>query len=207
MTTLSAILIDAFHRDGTIVADDAVTPQQLAALRADFDRWWKRAAHMRRIMAGWSTGGRASPAAAGAQRGGAAAAPRELADRDFRSLSRRRTNSHDPGHGGRLIGAIREIRSLQDQRQAAGARPRRSGTRNFLFTPDSNDDQTRRRRCSRSMTSMRPMGPSSPRSGSHKDGLRVFGTTGSSPGVAGDKVFAAWADGAKTFTMKAGRSA
>lgn len=31
-------LIATFRRDGTIVADDAVVPAQLAALRAEFDR-------------------------------------------------------------------------------------------------------------------------------------------------------------------------
>ncbi|MGH6894370.1 MAG: hypothetical protein ACREEP_19150, partial [Dongiaceae bacterium] len=40
MTTLSSRLIEAFHRDGTIVADDAVTPAQLAAPCAEFDAWW-----------------------------------------------------------------------------------------------------------------------------------------------------------------------
>ena len=36
---LSTEQIDAFWRDGVVVAEDAVTPEQLAALRAVFDGW------------------------------------------------------------------------------------------------------------------------------------------------------------------------
>lgn len=36
---LSSKQVDAFWRDGVVVAEDAVTPEQLAALRAVFDGW------------------------------------------------------------------------------------------------------------------------------------------------------------------------
>ena len=36
---LSSEQVDAFWRDGVVVAEDAVTPEQLAALRAVFDGW------------------------------------------------------------------------------------------------------------------------------------------------------------------------
>lgn len=36
---LSSAQVDAFWRDGVVVAEDAVTPEQLAALRAVFDGW------------------------------------------------------------------------------------------------------------------------------------------------------------------------
>ena len=39
MKTLTAEQYDAFWRDGVLVVEDAVTPQQLAALRATFDQW------------------------------------------------------------------------------------------------------------------------------------------------------------------------
>ena len=48
MTTLTRDQIEAFDRDGTIVADDAVTPAQLKALCAEFDAWWEESrAHTR----------------------------------------------------------------------------------------------------------------------------------------------------------------
>lgn len=36
---LTPAQVDAFERDGVLVVEDAVTPQQLAALRGDFARW------------------------------------------------------------------------------------------------------------------------------------------------------------------------
>ena len=39
MKTLTAEQYDAFWRDGVLVVEDAVTPQQLSALRATFDQW------------------------------------------------------------------------------------------------------------------------------------------------------------------------
>lgn len=39
MKTLTAVQYDAFWRDGVLVVEDAVTPQQLSALRATFDQW------------------------------------------------------------------------------------------------------------------------------------------------------------------------
>ncbi len=48
MTTLSPAQVEAFRRDGTIAVEDAVTPQQLAALRREFDAWWEESrAHER----------------------------------------------------------------------------------------------------------------------------------------------------------------
>ena len=39
MTALSQEQKDAFWRDGVLVVEDAVTPEQLAALRAEFGAW------------------------------------------------------------------------------------------------------------------------------------------------------------------------
>ncbi len=39
MKTLTVEQYDAFWRDGVLVVEDAVTPQQLSALRATFDQW------------------------------------------------------------------------------------------------------------------------------------------------------------------------
>ncbi|NBS24536.1 MAG: phytanoyl-CoA dioxygenase family protein, partial [Altererythrobacter sp.] len=39
MVALTTEQKDAFWRDGVLVVQDAVTPEELAALRAEFDKW------------------------------------------------------------------------------------------------------------------------------------------------------------------------
>jgi ectoine hydroxylase-related dioxygenase (phytanoyl-CoA dioxygenase family) len=203
MTTLSANLIDAFHRDGTIVADDAVTPQQLAALRADFDRWWEESRAHGKNYGGMIDG---RPRFDLQLPGHSAAAPLLRRVNSPTEISAAYldvvANSRIPDMVSDLIGANVKFHHSKINAKLPGANTAVKWHQDFPFTPHSNDDL---------VTALLALddvdetnGPLIAALGSHKDGLAELWHDGQFTGVAGDRESAAWADGAKTFTMKAG---
>jgi ectoine hydroxylase-related dioxygenase (phytanoyl-CoA dioxygenase family) len=203
MTTLSPDLITAFHRDGTIVADDAVTPAQLAALRAEFDAWWEESRNHDKNYGEMIDGrprfdlqlpghSREAPLLRRVN------SPTEISPSYLDVV----TNSRIPDMVADLIGPNVKFHHSKINAKLPGANTEVKWHQDFPFTPHSNDDL---------VTALLALddvdetnGPLIAALGSHKDGLAGLWHNGIFTGVAGDADSAAWAKEAKTFTMKAG---
>jgi ectoine hydroxylase-related dioxygenase (phytanoyl-CoA dioxygenase family) len=203
MTTLSPDLITAFHRDGTIVADDAVTPAQLAALRAEFDAWWEESRNHDKNYGEMIDGrprfdlqlpghSREAPLLRRVN------SPTEISPSYLDVV----TNSRIPDMVADLIGPNLKFHHSKINAKLPGANTEVKWHQDFPFTPHSNDDL---------VTALLALddvdetnGPLIAALGSHKDGLAGLWHNGIFTGVAGDADSAAWAKEAKTFTMKAG---
>jgi ectoine hydroxylase-related dioxygenase (phytanoyl-CoA dioxygenase family) len=203
VASLSAQLIDAFRRDGTIVADDAVTPQQLAALRDAFDAWWEESrGHDKNY--GEMIDGRPrfdlqipghTPEAPLLRR---VNSPTEISASYLDVVA----NSHIPDMVVDLIGANVKFHHSKINAKLPGAGTEVKWHQDFPFTPHSNDDL---------VTALLALddvdetnGPLIAALGSHKNGLAGLWHDGTFTGVAGEKESSAWAKDSKTFTMKAG---
>jgi ectoine hydroxylase-related dioxygenase (phytanoyl-CoA dioxygenase family) len=203
VTCLPPDLIDAFRRDGTIVADDAVTPAQLTASRAEFDAWWEESrAHDRNY--GLMIDGR--PRFDLQIPGHSAEAPllrrvnspTEISDSYLDVV----VNSRIPDMVADLIGANVKFHHSKINAKLPGAATAVKWHQDFPFTPHTNDDL---------VTALLALddvdetnGPLISALGSHQDGIAEIWHDGKFTGVAGDEAARAWERGAKTFTMKAG---
>ncbi len=203
MTCLSPDLIDAFRRDGTIVADDAVTPAQLAALRAEFDDWWEESRNHDRNYGEMVDGrprfdlqipghSREAPLLRRVN------SPTEISSCYLDAV----TNSRIPDMVADLIGPNVKFHHSKINAKLPGANTEVKWHQDFPFTPHSNDDL---------VTALLALddvdetnGPLIAALGSHQDGLAGLWHNGTFTGVAGDAESSAWAREAKTFTMKAG---
>jgi ectoine hydroxylase-related dioxygenase (phytanoyl-CoA dioxygenase family) len=203
MTTLSKDLLTAFHRDGTIVADDAVTPAQLAALRAEFDDWWEESRNHEKNYGEMIDGrprfdlqipghSRAAPLLRRVN------SPTEISSYYLDVVS----NSRIPDMVADLIGPNVKFHHSKINAKLPGANTEVKWHQDFPFTPHSNDDL---------VTALLALddvdetnGPLIAALGSHKDGLAGLWHDGTFTGVAGERESTAWAKEAKTFTMKAG---
>jgi ectoine hydroxylase-related dioxygenase (phytanoyl-CoA dioxygenase family) len=203
MTTLSLDLITAFHRDGTIVADDAVTPAQLAALRAEFDAWWEESRSHDKNYGEMIDGRprfdlqlpghtREAPLLRRVN------SPTEISASYLDVV----TNSRTPDMVADLIGPNVKFHHSKINAKLPGANTEVKWHQDFPFTPHSNDDL---------VTALLALddvdetnGPLIAALGSHKNGLAGLWHNGAFTGVAGDAESSAWAKEAKTFTMKAG---
>lgn len=203
MTTLSPDLITAFHRDGTIVADDAVTPAQLAALRAEFDAWWEESRNHDRNYGEMIDGRprfdlqipghtRAAPLLRRVN------SPTEISEAYLDVVA----NSRIPDMVADFIGPNVKFHHSKINAKLPGAGTEVKWHQDFPFTPHSNDDL---------VTALLALddvdetnGPLIAALGSHKNGLAGLWHNGTFTGVASQNESAAWAKDAKTFTMKAG---
>jgi len=203
VTALTPELIDAFHRDGTIVADDAITPAQLAALRSDFDQWLEESRSHGKNYGGMIDG---RPRFDLQLPGHTASAPLLRRVNSPTEISGAYldvvTNSRIPDMVVDLIGANVKFHHSKINAKLPGANTEVKWHQDFPFTPHSNDDL---------VTALLAMddvdetnGPLIAALGSHKDGLAGLWHNDQFTGVAGEQESAAWAKGAKTFTMKAG---
>ena len=203
MPTLSPAEIEAFRRDGTIAVEDAVTPQQLAALRREFDAWWEESrAHERNYgemidgrprfdlqIPGHS---RAHPLLRRVN------SPTEISEAYLDVVA----NSRIPDMVADLVGANVKFHHSKINAKLPGANTEVKWHQDFPFTPHSNDDL---------VTALLAMddvdennGPLISALGSHKDGIAEIWHDGKFTGIAGDAAARAWERDAKTFTMKAG---
>lgn len=203
MTCLPPDLIDSFRRDGTIVADDAVTPAQLAALRSEFDAWWEESRNYDRNYGEMVDGrprfdlqipghSRAAPLLRRVN------SPTEISEVYLDVVA----NSRIPNMIADLIGPNVKFHHSKINAKLPGANTEVKWHQDFPFTPHSNDDL---------VTALLALddvdetnGPLIAALGSHKDGLAGLWHNGIFTGVAGEAESAAWAKEAKTFTMKAG---
>jgi ectoine hydroxylase-related dioxygenase (phytanoyl-CoA dioxygenase family) len=203
MTTLSPDLIAAFRRDGTIVADDAVTPAQLAALRAAFDAWWEESRNHDKNYGEMIDGRprfdlqlpghtRATPLLRRVN------SPTEISEAYLDVV----TGSRIPDMVADLIGPNVKFHHSKINAKLPGADTAVKWHQDFPFTPHSNDDL---------VTALLALddvdesnGPLIAALGSHQYGLAGLWHDGIFTGVAGDAESSAWAKEAKTFTMTAG---
>lgn len=203
MATLSQSLIDSFHRDGTIVADDAVTPMQLAALRAAFDAWWEESRRHEKNYGEMIDGrprfdlqipghSRATPLLRRVN------SPTEISEAYLDVV----TGSRIPDMVADLIGPNVKFHHSKINAKLPGANTEVKWHQDFPFTPHSNDDL---------VTALLALddvdetnGPLIAALGSHRDGLAEIWHDGTFTGVAGEAASAAWARDAKVFTMRAG---
>jgi ectoine hydroxylase-related dioxygenase (phytanoyl-CoA dioxygenase family) len=203
MTTLSQDLIDAFRRDGTIVADGAVTPAQLAALRTAFDGWWEESRNHDRNYGEMIDGRprfdlqipghtRAAPLLRRVN------SPTEISEAYLDVVA----NSRVPDMVADLIGPNVKFHHSKINAKLPGANTEVKWHQDFPFTPHSNDDL---------VTALLALddvdetnGPLITALGSHRNGLAGLWHNGTFTGVAGERESAAWSKEAKTFTMKAG---
>lgn len=203
MPTLTPDQIDAFCRDGTIAAENAVTPAQLAALRREFDAWWEESrAHDRNY--GEMIDGRPrfdlqipghSKEAPLLRR---VNSPTEMSEAYLDVV----INSRIPDMVADLIGANVKFHHSKINAKLPGANTEVKWHQDFPFTPHSNDDL---------VTALLALddvdetnGPLVSALGSHTDGIAEIWHDGKFTGVAGDAAARAWETRAKTFTMKAG---
>lgn len=203
MTTLTPTQIDAFRRDGTIAAEDAVTPQQLAELRRAFDSWWEESrAHERNYgemidgrprfdlqIPGHS---RETPLLRRVN------SPTEISEAYLDVV----VNSRIPDMVADLIGANVKFHHSKINAKLPGANTEVKWHQDFPFTPHTNDDL---------VTALLALddvdetnGPLISALGSHKDGIAEIWHDGKFTGIAGDEAVRDWERSAKTFTMKAG---
>jgi ectoine hydroxylase-related dioxygenase (phytanoyl-CoA dioxygenase family) len=196
-------LIDSFHRDGTIVADDAVTPAQLSALRAEFDAWWEESRDHDKNYGVMIDGRprfdlqipghtRAAPLLRRVN------SPTEISESYLDVV----TNSRIPDMIADLIGPNVKFHHSKINAKLPGAGTEVKWHQDFPFTPHSNDDL---------VTALLALddvdetnGPLIAALGSHKHGLAGLWHNGQFTGVAGERESAAWAKEAKVFAMKAG---
>lgn len=203
MTTLSPAQIDAFRRDGTIAAEDAVTPEQLAALRREFDAWWEESrAHERNY--GEMIDGR--PRFDLQIPGHSAATPLLRRVNSPTEISAAYldvvVNSRIPDMVADLIGANVKFHHSKINAKLPGANTEVKWHQDFPFTPHSNQDL---------VTALLALddvdetnGPLISALGSHTDGIAEIWHDGKFTGIAGDAAARAWERDARTFTMKAG---
>ncbi|WP_284736113.1 phytanoyl-CoA dioxygenase family protein [Dongia deserti] len=203
MSCLPHNLIDAFHRDGTIVADDAVTRQQLAALRHAFDTWWEESRNHDSNYGEMIDGrprfdlqipghSRAAPLLRRVN------SPTEISDAYLDVV----TNSRIPDMVADLIGPNVKFHHSKINAKLPGANTEVKWHQDFPFTPHSNDDL---------VTALLALddvdetnGPLISALGSHKSGLAEIWHDGKFTGVASEAASADWAKDAKVFTMRAG---
>jgi len=203
VTTLPAGLIEAFRRDGTIVADEAVTPAQLAAMRAEFDAWWEESRNHDENYGEMIDGrprfdlqipghSKASPLLRRVN------SPTEISEAYLDVVA----GSRIPDMVVDLIGANVKFHHSKINAKLPGANTEVKWHQDFPFTPHSNDDL---------VTALLALddvdetnGPLIAALGSHKDSLAGLWHNGQFTGVADERYAAGWAKEAKTFTMKAG---
>ncbi len=201
--TLPQQLIQAFRRDGTIVADEAVTTAQLAALRAEFDAWWEESRNHDRNYGEMIDGRprfdlqipghtREAPLLRRVN------SPTEISAAYLDVVA----NSRIPDMVVDLIGPNVKFHHSKINAKLPGAGTEVKWHQDFPFTPHSNDDL---------VTALLALddvdetnGPLIAALGSHKNGLAGLWHNGTFTGVAGDAESATWAKEARTFTMKAG---
>lgn len=203
MTTLTPAQIEAFRRDGAIVAGDAVTPAQLAALRREFDAWWEESrAHERnygemidgRPRFDLQIPGHAKDAPLLRR----VNSPTEISDAYLDVVA----NSRIPDMVADLVGANVKFHHSKINAKLPGAHTEVKWHQDFPFTPHSNDDL---------VTALLAMddvdetnGPLICALGSHRDGIAEIWHDGKFTGIAGDEAVRGWEPQARTFTMKAG---
>jgi ectoine hydroxylase-related dioxygenase (phytanoyl-CoA dioxygenase family) len=203
MPTLSQHLLDSFRRDGTIVADDAVTAAQLAALRAEFDSWWEESRNHDKNYGEMIDGRprfdlqipghtREAPLLRRVN------SPTEISESYLDVVA----NSRIADMVVDLIGANVKFHHSKINAKLPGANTAVKWHQDFPFTPHSNDDL---------VTALLALddvdetnGPLIAALGSHKNGLAGLWHNGQFTGVADERTSALWAKEAKTFTMKAG---
>ncbi|MGF1630194.1 MAG: phytanoyl-CoA dioxygenase family protein [Kiloniellaceae bacterium] len=203
MAVLSPEQIAAFHRDGVIVADDAVTPAQLAALRAAFDGWLEES-RGHDVNYGEMADGRPrfdlqipghTPEAPQLRR---VNSPTEISEAYLEAV----TGSRVPDMVADLIGANVKFHHSKINAKLPGTHTEVKWHQDFPFTPHSNDDLVTALLALDEVDATN--GPLIAAPGSHKDGLAPLWHDGAFTGVAGDAEAAAWQSNARSFTMKAG---
>jgi len=203
VTTLTAQQIEAFQRDGLVVAGDAVTPHQLAALRETFDGWLEESRGHDRNYGAMIDG---RPRFDLQIPGHSAAAPQlrrvnsptEISEAYLDAV----TNSRIPDMIADLIGANVKFHHSKINAKLPGTHTEVKWHQDFPFTPHSNDDL---------VTALLALddvdetnGPLIGAPGSHKNGIASLWHDGAFTGVAGEAESAEWARHAQTFTMPAG---
>jgi ectoine hydroxylase-related dioxygenase (phytanoyl-CoA dioxygenase family) len=203
LAALTPEQIEAFRRDGTIVATDAVTPAQLAALRQAFDGWLEES---RRHDCNYGEMSDGRPRFDLQIPGHCAAAPQLRRVNSPTEISEAYlavvTESRIPDMVAQLIGANVKFHHSKINAKLPGAQTEVKWHQDFPFTPHSNDDL---------VTALLALddvdetnGPLIAALGSHRDALAPLWHDGRFTGAAGEAVSADWARRAKTFTMAAG---
>jgi ectoine hydroxylase-related dioxygenase (phytanoyl-CoA dioxygenase family) len=203
MTTLTADQIATFHRDGTIVAEDAVSPQQLSALCREFDAWWEESrAHARNYGEMIDGRPRFDLQIPGHTKDAPLLrrvnSPTEISEAYLDVV----VNSRIPDMIADLIGANVKFHHSKINAKLPGANTEVKWHQDFPFTPHTNDDL---------VTALLAMdeidntnGPLITAMGSHKGGLSEIWHGGKFTGVAGDDAAAEWSRSAQALPMKAG---
>ena len=203
MATLAPDLIEAFQRDGVVVAEDAVTPAVLAALRDDFDGWLEESRRHDRNY-GQMIDGRprfdlqipGHTAAAPQLR--RVNAPTEISDAYLAAV----TEGRLPDMVADLIGPDVKLHHTKINAKLPGANTAVKWHQDFLFTPHSNDDL---------VTALLALddvdetnGPLIAAPGSHRGALAPLWHDGRFTGTADDVATAAWETSARALPMAAG---
>ena len=203
MTTLTAAQIEAFQRDGLVVAEDAVTPAQLAALREAFDDWLEESRDHDRNY-GEMVDGR--PRFDLQIPGHSAAHPQLRRVNSPTEISEAYLDvvrsSRVPDMVADLIGPNVKFHHSKINAKLPGTHTEVKWHQDFPFTPHSNDDLVTALLALDEVDATN--GPLIGALGSHKDGIASLWHDGAFTGVAGEAESADWQNHARTFTMKAG---
>jgi len=203
LPTLSPDLIEAFRRDGVVVAPDAVTPALLAALRRDFDGWLAESrGHQRNY--GEMIDGRprfdlqVPGHNAEVPQLRRVNAPTEISEAYLAAV----TESRIPDMVTDLIGPNVKFHHSKINAKLPGAHTEVKWHQDFPFTPHSNDDL---------VTALLALddidetnGPLIAAPGSHQGALAPLWHEGRFTGIAGAAVTAAWEARARALPMAAG---
>jgi ectoine hydroxylase-related dioxygenase (phytanoyl-CoA dioxygenase family) len=203
VTTLTAAQIEAFQRDGLVVAEDAVTPAQLAALREAFDDWLEESrGHDRNY--GEMVDGR--PRFDLQIPGHSAAHPQLRRVNSPTEISEAYLDvvrsSRIPDMVADLIGPNVKFHHSKINAKLPGTHTEVKWHQDFPFTPHSNDDLVTALLALDEVDATN--GPLIGALGSHKDGIASLWHDGAFTGVAGEAESADWQNHARSFTMKAG---
>jgi len=203
VTTLTAEHIEAFRRDGLVVAGDAVTPTQLAALRGAFDDWLDESrAHARnygemideRPRFDLQIPGHTSehPQLRRVN------SPTEISDAYLDAV----VNSRIPDMVADLVGPNVKFHHSKINAKLPGTHTEVKWHQDFPFTPHSNDDLVTALLALDDVDATN--GPLIGALGSHRNGIASLWHQGAFTGVAGEAESADWQRHAQTFTMKSG---
>jgi len=203
LTTLTPQQIEAFRRDGVIVADDAVTAAQLAALRETFDGWLEESRRHERNY-GEMIDGR--PRFDLQVPGHSAAAPQlrrvnsptEISEAYLKVM----TDSRIPDMVADLIGPNVKFHHSKINAKLPGTNTEVKWHQDFPFTPHSNDDL---------VTALLALdevdmtnGPLIAAPGSHREALAPLWHDGRFTGIAGETESADWQARGRSLPMRAG---
>ena len=203
MTTLTAEQIEAFHRDGVVVAENAVTPDQLAGLRAAFDGWLEESRGHERNY-GEMLDGRPR---FDLQIPGHSAetpqlrrvnAPTDIAEAYLDAV----TNSRIADMVADLIGPNVKFHHSKINAKLPGTHTAVKWHQDFPFTPHSNDDLVTALLALDEVDATN--GPLIAAPGSHQEAIATLWHDGAFTGAAGAAESAAWERRARSFPMPAG---